>query len=293
MGPANAYVIITPAHNEEAFIEKTIVSVIKQTVLPSKWIIVSDASTDRTDEIVNSYIAKNSWMKFVRKDDRSGSNFSSIVDTFNIGYLHLNGVSYDFIGKLDADIQLPVHYYETILNKFGENPKLGVAEGKAIEYYENKSRQHVYKKNGVGSIHVFRRECFEAIGGYFDTKEGGEDTIAEAVARMKGWETKTFCDIYAYHLKPTNIVVGNPIQRQWQLGRREYFCGNHPLFEVAKCCFKITARPYVIGAIARLSAYLYLWFSRTQRDLPGNVIRFIGQEQLNRLIPFLNLLRNR
>jgi cellulose synthase/poly-beta-1,6-N-acetylglucosamine synthase-like glycosyltransferase len=254
---------------------------------------VSDASTDRTDEIVNSYIGKNSWMQFVRKDDRAGSSFSSIVDTFNVGYSHLHDVSYDFIGKLDADMQLPVHYYETILNKFQENPRLGVAEGKAIEYYGDMIRKQVYKKNGVGSIHVFRRECFEAIGGYFDTKEGGEDTIAEALVRMKGWETKTFCDVYAYHLKPTNLVAGSLVQRQRQLGRREYFCGNPLLFEVLKCCFKIAERPYVIGAMARLSAYLKLWVRRTQRNLPDDVIRFIGQEQLNRLFPFLNLFRKR
>jgi biofilm PGA synthesis N-glycosyltransferase PgaC len=284
------YVIITPARNEEAFIERTIVSVINQTLLPSKWIIVSDASTDRTDEIVNFYAAEHSWIQLARKEARSSSYFSSIVDSFSRGYLHLHDVSYDFIGKLDADMLLPVHYYETILNKFRENPRLGVAEGKVIECYKNwPFGQPAYKKNGVGSIHLFRRECFQTIGGYSDTKEGGEDTIAEAVARMKGWETKTFCDIYAYHLKPTGIGAGNPLRRQWQGGRRDYLCGNTTLFELAKCFYRITERPYFIGSIARLSAYLFLWFKGTQRDVSSDILRFIRKEQLNRLFPFLRL----
>jgi poly-beta-1,6-N-acetyl-D-glucosamine synthase len=145
MVPAETYVIITPARNEEAFIERTILSVIKQTVLPSKWIIVSDASTDRTDEIINSYLAKHSWMHLIQKEDRSGGYFSSIVETFNRGYLHLHDVSYDFIGKLDADIQLPVHYYETILNKFRENPKIRLIDS-------------TYTKKTVSVVYMFFAE---------------------------------------------------------------------------------------------------------------------------------------
>jgi poly-beta-1,6-N-acetyl-D-glucosamine synthase len=286
------YVIITAARNEGDYIEKTITSVINQTIVPTQWIIVSDSSTDRTDEIANYYAAQYPWIKYVRKEKRQGPYFSSQIATLNLGISHLHEITYNFIGTLDADIHLLPQYYEAIFAKFSENPKLGVAGGEVLEYHGTSViRRHAYKKSVAGAAQMFRKECFDAVGGLLDMKEGGHDAVAVVMARMKGWETKTFSDICVYHLKPTNFAAGNPLRRKWQMGRRDYFYGNHPFFEVVKCCYRIIDRPYLIGSIVRLFAYLSLWCKRTQRDVPGDVFQFIRKEQLNRLVPFLSLLR--
>jgi|WetSurMetagenome_2_1015567.scaffolds.fasta_scaffold02065_9 poly-beta-1,6-N-acetyl-D-glucosamine synthase len=283
-----SYLLITPAQNEEAYIEKTITSVISQTVLPSKWVIVSDCSTDLTDEIIKSYATNHPWIQYVRKQNRSDPYFSSQIDTFNKGYEQIGSIPYDYIGKLDADIELPPNYYETILEKFAKNPKLGIAGGEVIDYYKNKKHHHhSYQKSVAGGIHLLRRECYETIGGFIAMKEGGYDAIAEVKARMQGWETRTFTDISVYHLKPLAAFSGNALKRKWQMGRKDYFLGYHPIFEVAKCCFRSFERPIIIGSIVRLISYCLLWMKNTERTIPRDVMAFLRKEEMRRLFLFL------
>ena len=198
-----AYVLITPARNEEQHIEKTIQSVLNQTTLPEHWVIVSDASTDRTDEIVCGYAAKYGWIKFIRKLKSNQYYFSSQQNTLKVGYDQLLNLQYDFIGELDGDISLPPRYYETILLKFAQNPKLGIAGGEVVDYYKNKTYHfHSSKESVAGAIFLFRRQCFEENFSFVESKEGGFDAITVIKARMRGWETKTFSDIIVHHLKP-------------------------------------------------------------------------------------------
>jgi len=279
-----AYVLITPAWNEEHHIEKTIQSVLNQTILPEQWVIVSDASTDRTDEIVGAYAGRYGWIKFIRKLKTNDYYFASQVNTLNVGYEQLLNLQYDFIGELDGDIFLPPNYYETILAKFAQNPNLGVAGGEVIDYYNNKTYHfHSHKESVAGAIFLFRRKCFEEIIPFVETKEGGFDAIAVIKARMKGWETKTFSDIIVHHLKPRNVSSGSMLKGKWQVGKRDYFLGTHPLFECAKCCFRILEQPYLIGSIIRLTSYLFLWLQGTNVEVSDDIVQFIRKEQLNRL----------
>ena len=118
------YVLITAARNEEAYIEKTINSVISQTILPRKWVIVSDGSTDRTDQIVNKYAAKHDFIQLVHISGSTQRNFRSKVNAINIGYERLKHIEYEFIGILDADVSFKSDYFESILREFQKNPKL-------------------------------------------------------------------------------------------------------------------------------------------------------------------------
>ena len=99
-----SYVLITPARNEEAYIEETIRSVISQTVLPKKWIIISDGSTDRTEEIIEKYIPQNPWIELIRMPERRDRQFAAKVHCFNAGYERIRDLPHDIIGSLDADI---------------------------------------------------------------------------------------------------------------------------------------------------------------------------------------------
>src|SRR6266446_28275 len=119
------YVLITPARNEAAFIEQTIESVVAQMARPAKWVIVSDGSTDGTDEIVKRY-ASHEWIELVRMPERRERHFAGKVHAFNAGYARLEGLEYQAIGSLDADISFENTYFEFLLQKLAENPALGL-----------------------------------------------------------------------------------------------------------------------------------------------------------------------
>ena len=122
-----AYVLVTPACNEEQFVETTIECVVSQTVHPARWVIVSDGSTDRTDEIVGRYAAKHNWIQLVKRPRQTHRCFASMVKAFNSGYQNAKSVRHDIVGKLDADFAFESNYFEYLLNKFSIDPKLGVA----------------------------------------------------------------------------------------------------------------------------------------------------------------------
>ena len=180
-----SYVLVTPAKNEEDFIELTIKSVIQQTVLPLKWVIVSDGSTDRTDEIVQRYATQYEWIELVRMPERTERHFAGKVGCFNAGYERVRQLNYDIVGSLDADLSFDEEYFEFLLEKFSADPQLGLggtpfSEGGETYDYRFSSIEHV-----SGACQLFRRECFEAIGGYVPVKGGGIDVIAVLSARFK------------------------------------------------------------------------------------------------------------
>ena len=152
------YVLVTAAYNEEKYIEQTIRSIVSQTIPPRKWIIVSDGSTDRTDEIVESYSKSYPFLHLLRLIDEHPRNFSAQAMAIQAGCRELEETRYDFIGNLDADLTLDPIYFETLISKFNKNPALGVAGG------------FIYKK-GEGGLKIvvliapapfhMRCNCFE------------------------------------------------------------------------------------------------------------------------------------
>jgi glycosyltransferase involved in cell wall biosynthesis len=192
--PKPKYVLITPARNEEKYIKQTICSVISQSLLPQKWIIVSDGSTDRTDEIVANYLVQHPWIELVRMPEHRDRQFAAKVQCFNSGYGRLGGVDFDIIGNLDADITFDADYFNFLMEKFDNDPQLGVAgtpfvEGNTSYDYRYTDIQHV-----SGACQMFRRRCFDEIGGYQPIKGGGIDWLAVITARMNNWKTRTFTE---------------------------------------------------------------------------------------------------
>src|ERR1700747_1499442 len=106
-----AYILITPARNEALFIEKTIVSVVAQTMRPIKWVIVSDGSTDATDDIVCKYVREYSWIELVRTPEHRERHFAAKVHAFNAGYARVKDLEYEIIGNLDADVSFDERDY--------------------------------------------------------------------------------------------------------------------------------------------------------------------------------------
>ena len=165
---APSYVLVSPARNEALFIELTIKSVIAQTVRPIKWIIVSDGSTDGTDEIVSKYAADHSWIELVRTPERRERHFAGKVHAFNAGYARVKDLHYEAIGNLDADISFDADYFSFLLHKLVDDRSLGLVgtpfkDGATPTYdYRFVSIEHV-----SGACQLFRRECFEQSVGMF------------------------------------------------------------------------------------------------------------------------------
>src|SRR4030042_920703 len=193
------YILITPARNEEAYIGRTLESVVSQTILPEKWVIVSDGSTDRMDEIVEKCHKSHSWIEYIRLPEHSDRQFASKVKAFNAGYQKVANVEYDVIGNLDGDISFEEDYFEYLLDKFAENPRLGVAGTPFIEEGTHYDYRFTNIEHVSGACQLFRRECFESIGGYKPIRGGGIDWVAVTTARMKGWKTRTFAEKTCLH----------------------------------------------------------------------------------------------
>ncbi len=278
------YILITAARNEQAFIEKTIQSIISQTVLPEEWIIVSDGSTDNTEKIVSEYESKYNFIRLVKFEDTEKRNFASKVHAIKFGLSKLNFKDYDFIGILDADITFDKDHYELILSYFEKNSKLGIAGGKFYDVYDGKLNE-VFKndKSVRGATALFRRECFEDTGGFIPLKYGGEDAIISASAMMHGWEVTCFEKPVIYHNRRTGGSETNIIHRKFIDGISAYMMGNHPLFQLLKSFHRFLEKPYVLGGLSILTGFIWANIKREERPVPGELVQFIRKQQLTRI----------
>jgi GT2 family glycosyltransferase len=222
-------------------------------------------------------------------DSNRDRDFSSKVYAIQAGIEKLKGAEYDFIGNLDTDVSFEPNYYESILTMFQENPKLGIAGGTVFEACGRKwIRLHTSDSWSVsGAIQMFRRQCFKDIGGYIPLKIGGEDTIAEVMARMHGWEVKTFPIITVLHHRRIGVERANILSARFHQGRKEYSCGYHPLFEIARCISRVREKPYMFGSLLRLYGYCYAFLRREPQSISKDIISFLRQEQMGRLIALL------
>lgn len=283
----NRYVLVTPARNEAAFIEQTIRSVISQTVRPLRWVIVSDGSSDGTDDIVRKYAAERPWIELVRMPERKERHFAGKVLAFNAGYECVKGLPYEIIGSLDADITFDEEYLSFLLKKFAEYPRLGVAgtpfrEGNQQYDYRFTSIEHV-----SGACQLFRRECFEQVGGYVPMAMGGVDLVAVLTARMRGWQTRTFTEKSCMHHRSMGTAKHSELMVAFKGGRGDYLLGGHPLWEFVRTGYQMTKRPYVLGGCLRLAGFLWAMARRVEKPVPKELVQFRRKEQMSRLRQFV------
>ena len=279
-----AYVVVTPARNEAQFIELTIQSMLAQTVRPLKWIIVSDGSTDGTDDIVKRYTAQHDWIELLRMPEREERHFAGKVYAFNAGQARVAELPYEAIVSLDADIAFERDYFFFLLEKMTADPMLGLV---GTPFRETSSETYDYRFVSVehvsGACQVFRRECFETIGGYVPVKGGSIDHIAVITARMKGWKTRTFTDRACLHHREIGTAQRGPIQAKFKFGAKDYAIGNHPAWELFRCVYQMTKKPFVLGGLALGAGYLWASVRRAERPVSRELVGFHRWEQMRRL----------
>jgi biofilm PGA synthesis N-glycosyltransferase PgaC len=278
-----SYVLITPARNEADYIELTLKSVVSQTVRPLKWVIVSDGSTDGTDDIVRKYAANNSWIELVLMPQRRERNFAGKAIAVSTGRKKLGEMQYDVIGNLDADVSFDPDYFAFLMDRFAENPKLGVGgtsfrEGNLSYNYEFVGIEHV-----SGMCQMFRRACFEDIGGYAAIRSGGIDLIAVLSARAKGWETKTFIEKSFVHHRSQGGALHTGLRERLNMGRKDYLLGNHPLWEIFRSVYQMAHKPYLIGGFLVLASYMWNLIRGVERTIPPELMAIRRSDQMKRL----------
>jgi len=287
--PFGTYVLMTAAHNEEEFIESTIRSVLSQTSPPQRWVIVSDNSTDRTDEIVESYAKQYDFIRFLHITRPPGRNFSAKVIALQHGNQLLEGAEYDFIGNLDADISLEPSYFEELMSHLRRHSDLGLTGGFV---YEDSGRGYrsirINDAQNVGhAAQLVRRECYEAIGRYAVLKYGGEDWYAQTRARMMGWRVEALPGLKIFHHRHTG-GGSRPLRNAFRLGKLDYSFGSDPLFEIIKCLRRIPERPYFGHALGRLAGFIWSHICREPRAVPDDFASFLRREQKSRVLQLLN-----
>lgn len=283
-GTELSYVLITPARNEEMFIERTIQSVISQTVLPGKWVIVSDGSTDGTDEIVGKYLKEHTWIELIRLPGKGDRNFASKVNAFNAGYRRARDIPFDYIGNLDADISFERDYFEFLLGRLVEIPGLGVAGTPFVEdSFHPYDHRFANFDHVSGACQLFRRKCFEEIGGYVPIKGGGIDWVAVTTARMKGWKTRTFPEKTCFHHRKMGTGNSNSVMARFRHGEHDYYLGGHPLWQLFRALFQMKTKPYVLGGVSLFAGYGWACIRRVERPVSRELVLFHRAEQLSRL----------
>ena len=250
------YIIVSPVKDEDKYIEYTIQSVIEQTIMPGKWIIVDDGSRDRTSEIIANYSNRYKWiqtLKLRRNSQRQPG--SAVIHAFNWGYKIVDNENFDFIVKLDCDLRFGADYFERLIKEFHEESRLGIASGAYLERHgESWASVKMPDYHAAGASKVIRKKCFKEIGGFMPAK--GWDTIDEIKAQIKGWKTCHFPELRFYHLKHEGSGIGF-CQTNVMLGEIYYRTGGSMLFFILKVMHRMLyGRPFIISGIMMLYGFM-------------------------------------
>jgi len=275
-----SYVIVTAAHNEEDNLDRLFGCVLEQTVKPLVWIIVSDGSTDKTDEIARRYAGETPWMRFVRREkpDQERRRVEKVapgkVAAVEMALTSLSGVEYEYFANLDADVTFEPSYYEQVLQRFESDRSLGIAGGmiRSILPDGMEARGGFKNPEAVGGpIQMFRRKCYEDIGGY--KPYGHEDGLACADARRKGWAVRSFPDIWANQHVPTKgyaSTIASKVPTCFYLGKMNYVLRMPLWFGTLMALRESCHKPFVLAGSSMLAGHLWAMIL-FKRKIPKDV----------------------
>ncbi len=286
------YVLITAAKNEEAFIGFTLDSVVTQTVLPERWVIVDDNSTDRTAKIVEEYAKRYPWIELVRRHQRQDRNFASKAHAVNAGLERVQSLDFQIIGNLDADVSFEPSYMEFLMQKFSEDPELGVAGTPFTQdgHYDSSKDSFEGENYVAGPCQLFRRECFQEIGGYVPNQAGGLDWIAVMTARMKGWKVRSFSEKRFHHYRTLGTAEKGRLRALFSYGEKDYYLGGSPVWQLFRVAYRITKKPVLLGGLALLLGYVWAALRRVKRAVSPELMRFHRHEQMKKLRAIFRVL---
>ena len=283
-GAAPSYVLMTAAHNEEKYIGRTIESILAQTMLPTRWVIVSDNSNDHTDAIVSQYAHNADFLSLLKVTRTPGRDFGSKGYALRAGYQILKDADFDFIGNVDADVTLNTNYFAELMMRCAQDPTLGIAGGAVVELEAGEFRERRFNSecSVAHAAQLVRRDCYDDIGGYAVLKCGGEDWHAQISASMRGWTARSFRELPVFHHRPTGTGDGNFARSQFLEGKADYLLGSDPVFEFGKCVRRVGGSRGGSG-LYRLAGFYWSAFKRESRPVTSDFIAFLRHEQRGRI----------
>jgi poly-beta-1,6-N-acetyl-D-glucosamine synthase len=274
----NQFVIISPARNEEAFIEDTIKSVVGQSVKPLEWIIVNDGSTDATRTIIEKYTGYYEWIKLVNMEDR-GFYYpgTGVVNVIKKGFENISVNNWDFLVKLDCDITIEPEYFERIFTEFDKNPELGIASGAIYLVEDNIVRKEKSQSDHPwGASKIYRKKCFQDIGGWKAIP--GWDLADLLSAQMKGWVTRCFDEYKIFHYRGTGTRRAGLTKGRFLLGRFHYRYGYSPGYTFLKSMYWLGEKPYIIGGISIFLGYIVAALRQEKKLFEKDMRLFLRQK---------------
>jgi glycosyltransferase involved in cell wall biosynthesis len=277
-----AYALISPVRDEADYIGCTLASVISQSVKPAAWVLVDDGSTDGTRELLEQAASRTDFIRVVSLADRGYRQpGAGVVQAFQRGLEGLSDVPWEFVGKLDGDVQVPCRYYESLLDEFLKDPKLGIASGACITPRGKKFRlEKNVPQHTRGPCKVYRRACLEEIGGLVPTL--GWDGLDGYMARKRGWSTRTVTELQVIHFRPTHSGQGR-LRGGMRAGRGAYFMHYRPGYLLARAMVHLFRPPYLLGGMGLMLGFLAAHLKREKRIDDPELIGFIRREQTETL----------
>ena len=277
------YALITPCRDEAKYARRTLDSVINQTARPAIWVIVDDGSKDQTPAILAEYAAKVPWIKVVRRPDRGDRKLGGgVIDAFYTGYETIDSSRYDYVCKLDLDLDLPPQYFERVMARMEADPRLGTVSGKPF-FVEPRTGRAVNEmcgdENSVGMVKFYRTACFRQIGGF--VRELMWDGIDCHRCRLQGWVAASYNDreLRFEHLRPMGTSHKNWWTGRVRHGVGQYFMGTIPAYMLASALFRIFHPPVLIGSVAMMWGYLRSMLQRKPRYGDAEFRRFLRRYQ--------------
>ena len=292
---ARRYCIITPCRDEARFARRALDAVIRQTAPPALWVIVDDGSTDATPQLLAEHAARVPWIRVVRRADRGERKVGGgVIDAFYAGYDTIDPTQFDYLCKLDLDLDLPPWYFERLLDRMEANPRIGTCSGKpyffppgapddAVRFPLSTAAglvsEMIGDENSIGAAKLYRTRCFEEIGGF--VREVMWDGIDGHRCRQLGWIAASWDDpeLRFVHLRPMGTS-----HRSWRTGRMrhgrgQWFMGTGPVYMLASAVYRMSRPPVVVGGVAMLHGYLQAMLRREPRYGDAEFRRFLRRYQ--------------
>lgn len=283
------YVVISPCRDEAATARRTLESITRQSVPPALWVIVDDGSSDQTPAILEEYAQQVDYIRVVRREDRGERRVGpGVIDAFYAGLETVDLGTFDYVCKLDLDLDVPPRYFETLMERMEANPRLGTCSGKP--YFPGPGNREgrfdgeliseaCGDEMSVGMIKFYRTSCFQQIGGF--VRQVMWDGIDCHRCRMLGWIACSWDEpaLRFIHLRPMGSSDGTILKGRLRHGYGQYFMGTHPLYLTASALFRMTRPPRIIGGLAMWWGYMRAMLKRERRYDDTQFIRFLRRYQ--------------
>lgn len=281
------YVVITPARNEEQYIQHTLDSMDEQTLKPARWIVVDDDSSDQTAAIVEEYARTRNWVTLVRHrptPEERNRNIAPVIAAFYSGYHTLESESWDFIVKLDADLTLPPRYFESVAGEFRDNPRTGICGGYIVQFAGNGTyqRERAAEYHVRGAFKAYRRECFREIGGI--SLRRSWDGIDQYTALYHGWKTRVL-PLEVIHHRRTGSTIDRGLGISFMVGREYYREGHGALLGMIRSVlWGKNRKPLGVTGAVFLAGFALAWVKREGKYVDADMERFIRRFQYGRIL---------